>query len=353
MVVNKKKKKIIAFILIIIAIIVIVPFFIAISIYNDNFGMRFETPDYIRYEIDEFEGLNRKQYTFQSNKGQELVGYTYYKDTVSPKGLIVISHGLGGGGHNSYMDVADYFASNDYIVFAYDGTGNDESEGENIIGLPQSIIDLDYTLKFIKNNDDFSNLPIMLFGQSWGAYTVGSILNVHSDIKAIAMFSGFNSSFDIIKEQGKQMVGEGIQILSPYVSLIEFFKCGKYASYNCVEGFENVDTGIMIVHSADDTMISKENSYDVFYDLYSDNSRFKFIEYEDRGHTYLYYTDEARQNIKDLNEKFKLYKDTLNEEITDEMVSNFFNENMDKESCFELDKKLLKDIVNFYDTYAK
>ena len=63
-----------------------------------------------------------------------------------------MAHGLGGGGHNSYMDCANYFARHGYYVFAYDATGNDESEGEGVGGLPQGVIDLDYAISFVEQS---------------------------------------------------------------------------------------------------------------------------------------------------------------------------------------------------------
>ena len=101
-------------------------------IYEDNFGDRYETYAPMARSVDEFDGLNVKRYTFSSDQGQKLVGYQYYKTLENTKGVVVISHGLGGGGHNSYMDVADFFTSNGYVVFAYDATGNDESEGSSL-----------------------------------------------------------------------------------------------------------------------------------------------------------------------------------------------------------------------------
>lgn len=50
---------------------------------------------------------------------------------------MVIAHGLGGGGHNTYMPFIDYFTSNSYYVFAYDVRGNDYSDGVEV--LPQCI----------------------------------------------------------------------------------------------------------------------------------------------------------------------------------------------------------------------
>lgn len=59
----------------------------------------------------------REKYEFTSNKGQKLVGYNYYVDK-NVKGIVIFAHGFGGGGHNSYMDCANYFAKNGYYVFA-------------------------------------------------------------------------------------------------------------------------------------------------------------------------------------------------------------------------------------------
>ena len=111
------------------------PPIIADAVYKDNFGQRFETYEPTARSVDEFEGLNVEEYTFESDKGQKLAGYKYYRET-EPKGVVVLAHGFGGGGHNSYMNIADYFTTCGYVVFAYDATGNDKSEGEEVGGLP-------------------------------------------------------------------------------------------------------------------------------------------------------------------------------------------------------------------------
>ena len=131
----------------------------------------------------------------------------------------------------------------------------------------------------------------MLFGHSWGGYSVGSVLNLHPDVKAVVMVAGFNKSMDIIEEEGKKIAGDGVRVLLPYISLYERIKFGKYASYNCINGFEHSEAGVMIIHSADDEMISKEKGFDVFYDSYKNNPRFSFVKYENRGHDYVFYSD--------------------------------------------------------------
>ena len=93
------------------------PPIIADAVYKDNFGHRFETYEPTARSVDEFEGLNVAEYTFVSDKGQKLAGYKYYRET-EPKGVVVLAHGFGGGGHNSYMNVADCFTACGYVVFA-------------------------------------------------------------------------------------------------------------------------------------------------------------------------------------------------------------------------------------------
>lgn len=351
--VKKKKKIILVCITIVVLLCIIIPHGISIMIYNENFGKRFETISWMERSIDEFEGLNAQRYTFESNKGQQLVGYTYYKEDVDTKGIIVISHGLGGGGHNSYIDVADYFATNGYIVFAYDATGNDESEGDSVEGIPQGVIDLEYAIKFIKKDTDFNDLPIMLFGHSWGAYSVGSVLNIYPDINAVVMVAGFNHSMDILEEGGQRIAGSAISLLVPYLSAIERIKFGSYSRYSCIDGFENSNAGVMIVHSTDDDMVSFENQYQMFYDRYNHIPRFTFISYVNRGHDYIYYSDTSSQYKTTLNKQFVEFVNSLDHELTAEIKTEYMNKNLDKTQLFALDTELLEEIISFYDSFIK
>ncbi len=261
------------------------PLALSVYIYEANFGLRFETPPEDMRAFAEFGGLNRDRYTFSSNRGQTLAGYHYFADdSEGPKGVVIIAHGFGGGGHNYYMDTAAYLASGGYAVFAYDATGNDESEGDAVGGMPQGVIDLDHAIRFVKETPAFAGLPIMLFGHSWGAYSSGSVLSLHPDVGAAVLGAGFNRSTDILEEEGRRQAGAGVDLVLPYLSLIERLKFGEYASSNCVDGFNASNAGVMIIHSADDEVVSFEKNYLLFEELFQNDPRFVFVRYEDRGH---------------------------------------------------------------------
>lgn len=345
----KKKIALITITCILAAFFLIIMPVLTVIVYQDNFGTRFETAEWMAYSVNDFEGLKVEECVFPSNNGQLLAGYQYSKEDQQIKGVLVIAHGLGGGGHNTYMDIADYFTSNGYLVFAYDATGNDKSEGDSVEGLPQGVIDLDYALRYVKQVDEYQDLPIVLFGHSWGGYSVGNVLNCHPDVKAAVLVAGFDRSTDLFEQQGESMIGSGIKLFMPYVSLYERVKFGKYAAYSAIDGFANSDAGIMVIHSKDDTTVLPENGYEKFYDMYGDNSRFCFVEYEDRGHDYIYYSEAAKRYREQINKDYTAYVEANGGEYNAEIKAEFMGKYLDKSKCYEFDYDLMQRMLEFYD----
>lgn len=352
----KTKKKIGKILLITACILAVVLLIVlvggSVMIYEANFGGRYETAGWLAYEASDFEGLQLEQRYFPSNDGQMLAGYRYSKVEQDVKGLVVLAHGLGGGGHNTYMNVADYFTSNGYLVFAYDCTGNDLSEGSGVEGLPQGVIDLDYALRYVKTVPEYSNLDIVLWGHSWGAYSAGSVLKYHPDVKAAILVAGMDRSEDLIKYQGQLMAGGAVEVVLPFMMTYEGLKFGDYASASVMEGFETSDAAVMILHSLDDTTVPAEYGYDVFYEAYADSDRFRFVLFEDRGHNYLYNSEESKAYRDQINEDYTAYVEANGGEYNAEIKTEFMDQYLDKQKAFELDGELFAQILEFYDTYC-
>lgn len=347
-----KKKIIIASIVMAILILIIflvAPFTIGAILYNSVFHVRYETKEYWKFHLEDFDGLKADRHEFTSNNGIKLVGYRYYVDCVDAQGLVVISHGLGGGGHNRYMDVAYYFAKHGYDVFAYDATGNDESEGNGVNGIPQGVADLSCAIDYLQRVDELKDLPIMLWGHSWGGYCVSAVLNYHPEVKAIAAIAGFNRSGDLIRAQGQEMVGGLIDFMMPYVNSIERIKCGKYSSANALNGFSNSKCGVLIAHSSDDTTVPIEYGYDIYYKHYASDERFEFIRYENKRHMNIVHSDEYINYMDRFYEDFSNYfgERTPSREERIEYVEK----HLDREIyCNGLDNELFDRIVTFYNS---
>ena len=349
---NKKK----ILIIILCALVVLLTggiWFLSVYIYNENFNQRFDSYEPLKLRIEDFEGLQCTPYQFASDKGQKLAGYLYSFGE-GQKGILIIAHGFGGGGHNSYMDVADYFARNGYLVFAYDATGCDASEGKGVGGLPQGVIDLDYAISFVENSGNFPALPIVLFGHSWGGYAVTNVLTMHPEVRAVISCSGFNTSADMFEAEGQKEAGDGIALFMPFVKLHERIRYGKYASNSAMDGFAATDAAVLILHSADDSMVPVGIGYDVYYAGYGNDPRFTFIRPEDRGHNYVY---DDMGYINEFNAGFDQWLETLDydyhaKENTERFAADkadYFHNNLDREQwCHKLDTALFEKFLDFY-----
>lgn len=356
---NKKskmstKKKVVITISVIVAVVLIlgvIPFSIAVNIYNKYFGIRYQTYEALAYRMEDYEGLERDRYEFLSNDGQKIVGYNYYRqDTVEPKAVVVVAHGYGGGGQNSFMSVADFLTHNGYYVFTYDVTGNDESEGDKINGLPQGVIDLDYAISFVESQSEFNDLPVVLLGYSWGGHSVTNVLNYHPEVKVVVSLAGFNKTSDMLESQGELMYGGWIKLLIPYIKVYEQIEFGKYAQSTSLEGMANTDAAIMFIYSKDDEVVQPKYGYDLYYEKYADSPQFEFVEYEDREHSGILFSDEARKWLADFMTEMDEYFDENGIEMTEEAKTKYINENLDRTKyAHRLDLDLMNRIVEFYD----
>ena len=259
---KKVIRNIIIVLICLVALVAILDYAGTVYAYNENIVHRYESYEPRMLKVSDFTGLNCTEYTFENNHGEKLAGYLYSYD-LEPKGIIIFAHGLGAG-QNGYMGYADYFAQNGYYVFAYDVTGCDASEGDSIRGVPQAVVDLDRAISFVENSGNFPDLPIGLWGHSWGAYSVSTVLNYHPEVKAVIECAGCNASSDIFQLGAEQMAGEYADVMMPCVKIHEALHYGKYASRTAMDGFDNTDAAIMCVHSDSDEVVAAKFGYDKY-----------------------------------------------------------------------------------------
>lgn len=347
---KKRIKKIIIIFVFLLSFFVIIPYTISIIAYNSVFNRRFTTYEPYAYKLSDFPNLKCDNVTFKNYKKKDLAGYIYYSDTLCPKGIVVIAHGYGGGGQNDYMDSAYYFVLNNYYVFAYDAMGNDNSPGKTK-GLPQGVADLDYALKYVEGNSRFDNLDIMLFGHSWGAYSVSNVLNYSHDIKAVVSLSGFNESDDLLESYGKKYAGSFSGLFLPYVKSYEIMKFGKYAKTTSVKSFEKSSANVFIIHSSDDETIDTKYGYDIYYNRFKDDPKFKFRLYNNRGHDKIDVGDSGRNYLDDFNQSLDIYCEINKDSINENLKANFIHDNLDRNIWANtIDIDLYEEIIEFYDS---
>ena len=349
---GKKRVIIISAISLPLAFLLVVMPLSTVIIYEAIFGARYETEEWIEYSAEDFDGLKVERSDFASS-GTTLAGYKYSKENDKVKGVVIIAHGLGGGGHNSYLPFVDYFTDNGYYVFAYDAHGNDRSGGDSVEGIPQGLIDLDNALNHVKKLEEYKNLPIVLLGHSWGGYAIGNVLEYHPDVKAAVMIAGYNESEDMLTYHARKYAGFIVDFSMLYLDVYERIKFGeKYTDITAIEAMRDCKTGIMIVHGGKDATVPADCGYNKLYKEFSDNKRFEFVFYGNRAHDNIFCSDAAISYRAEISTAYEEYLQDNGKQDSDEIKNRFMQSHVDKERYFELDPLLLEQILEMYDKYC-
>ncbi len=263
-------------------------------------GKRCEGDENLKYlKAKNFDNLNARPIDFKSDKGQTLNGFLYSSAKVdSYKALVVFSHGMGAG-HLAYTTEINYFAQKGYLVLSFDNTGTCESEGAKINGFAQGIIDLKFALEFVKSRDDLKDMPIILVGHSWGAYSVCNVSAITDiEIKGIVAFSPFNSMNKLIRDIAKTKTKLNLSILSPFFDLINLLKFGKTGILRTCDTINDNSIPTLVMHGGNDMQVTVKNSPVGKPHKIKDNENARTVLYESKFHN-VYLAKDAEQYLND------------------------------------------------------
>lgn len=298
-----KKRKLIILIILSIFILFSICAFIGISTAHRQV---FSRADYDEYNTDiyyTYHELDEKKYPRElisiDLEENVLMGYLYGKE--SNQGLIVISPG-----HRDSNDIKlpeiTYFVDEGWMVLCYDYTGSYRSGGDDLIGYIQAPLDLDAVLTFVEEDIRFSNMPIMLFGHSLGAYASTAVLQYGHNITAVVAASGFDDPKEQWKYSVKRSTGVLGTVLEPYAGIYMFLRFGDRADVMAVDGINSTDIPVLIMSGTVDEYyggISK--IYERQNQITNPNCVFQLMEEENHnGHYDYFLSDEALEYQKEV-----------------------------------------------------
>lgn len=218
---------------------------------------RFNRPDYALtpgeycYERVK-ERLSREEFTFLSGDAR-LQGY-YYPASKS-KGIVVLAHGFHAGA-DDYLPMIEFVVQKGFNVFTYDCTGTYSSGGDDMVGMCQSLVDLDNALRFIKATPPYAGQPLFLLGHSWGGYAVTSVLALHEEVLACAAIAPMNNGYTVMYEKGEQYVGKLALTGKAVFDVYQKFLFKDYVKYSGVVGINSTTAPVLIAQGVDDKVIT-------------------------------------------------------------------------------------------------
>lgn len=327
------------YVLIGVGILIVVYMVISIAIYRAIFSNRNDGNPKLKFFTEkDFKGLKSKEISFKSNKKQTLKGKVYYYEKKEYLGLLIFVHGIGAG-HLAYTTEINHFAEQGFLVLSYDNTGSGISEGKNIVGFSQRVIDLKYCLDFVLENPELNKYKIVLCGHSWGAFAVMNILNFNYDIKAVVSLAGFAKASTAYTKVISRLVNPFLGIFGLGLSLIETIKFGKLAYFSAFKAFKKTNAKVLFIYGKKDNMLDFKGF---------ENNRFdslKVISLESKGHR-VNITDEAVEYDVKRDEEFKVLLQKYNKKIPEDIEKEYYA-NLDYDLLVALDKSVMKEIDDF------
>ncbi|MGN0571875.1 MAG: alpha/beta hydrolase [Candidatus Fimenecus sp.] len=318
-------------------------FILAFSVEKVAFGTRCEGNPYLSYfTAADFENLEAEPIEFQGSRGQTLRGNLYFETGKTDfKALLIFCHGMGGG-HLSYTTEIDCFTKHGFLVLAYDNTGTMASDGKSLVGMPQAVSDLKSALQFAKTDERTKNLPVLLAGHSWGAYTVCRAAN-EPQVKGVLSFSAPNDIPELLTAQAQVQTGKNFCFLKPFLRLYEGLRFGTTAAKPTAELLKDTQSPVLLLHGEKDGVVPLANAVAGNAAL-SGNQNIQSIIYPEKQHN-VYASLPAEQYIAEALAKLGVL--AKSKESDDECTA--YAETLDFRKMCEEDSTVMKTALQFLD----
>ena len=299
-----------------------------------------EREDRFYFSYSDFSGVNMEKYSFKNKWGEDLSAYFYYPDNEIGDRIILFEHGLGAG-HQSYMRQIVTLVNHGYRVFAYDHTGCGASGGESIKGLVGSLCDLDFCLRALKSDNRYADRRISVIGHSWGGFSAMNIAKLHPELECVVAMSGFRSLDAMLRQI---MTGFKKPFISKIFALEERVN-PEYVSFDGGESLALTDCRVLMIHSDDDTVVSKKLHFDTLEKELSHKRNIKFLSLCGKGHD-ITLSESAAKYIREFVSRYK----KESKKLKTKEAKRAFVESFDWYKMTEQDTELWTIIFDFLDS---
>ena len=313
---------------IIIAVAVLVVLFFVVSFFLDKHSL----DDTFKREIDEYPRLmpteefaadynsTPVEFTFQ---GSTLRGHMYKAE--SPKGLIVFRHGITSH-HGDYLALICAMVDHGWSVFAYDGIGCGISDGDYVKGMAQSALDVAAAVDFARASGLAGDLPIALWGHSWGGYGVAAAMDLVPDVDACVSMSGYNSPVGVLMEFTERLMGPFAVTQFPTMWLNNKLAFGNDADRTALDGINKTKAPVLIIHGANDLVVEFDGSAIIAQRDRITNPNVEYLVMDEPGrdgHNSFFYTAAANQYLNEKAAELEQLEGQYPNGIPDEAVEAF------------------------------
>lgn len=219
---NKGKKKkiiisiILGFVLVIIGFLITIPVLVINSMVNKHIDFN-EV-----WKAEDF-GIEANHFFVETDDGLKISAYKV--DVEKPKAIIVCLSGIHNPSATIYFGHARFFKDHGYATVLFDMRAHGESDGDRICLGYKEYLDTKAIVKHIKDDPEYKNTSIIVFGLSMGGTTAINSAGEIPEIDGLISLSAYSSWEDVFYEyMAYQSPVLLAKMVKPFVPLVVFAK---------------------------------------------------------------------------------------------------------------------------------
>ncbi|MDD4373389.1 MAG: alpha/beta hydrolase [Bacteroidales bacterium] len=218
---KKKKRKIIisallGFILLIVGFLIAIPMLVINPMVNRhvNFDEVWKAEDF---------GIEAEHFFVNTDDGLKISAYKV--DVEKPKAIIICLSGIHNPSATIYFGHARFFKEHGYATILFDMRAHGESDGDIICLGYKEYLDTKAIVQYIKDDSEYKNVPIVIFGLSMGGVTAINSIGEIPEIDGLISLSAYSSWEEIFYElMAYQSPDFLAKMVKPFVPLVVFTK---------------------------------------------------------------------------------------------------------------------------------
>ena len=200
-------------------------------------------------------GVESTQVHLTSADGLALTAYEVRVEC--PSGVVICLGGIHSPTVTKWYGHSRLFADNGYSSLLLDLRSHGASEGKGIYAGTREWMDVDAAVEYIKSQECYRGVPIVVMGLSMGAATAVVSVGKNSDIDALISLSAYcDWAYNFDRNVEQKVPSVVAKVLSPFVTLVTKIRFGERADITPERMITNLgDRPALLVHSVGDRLV--------------------------------------------------------------------------------------------------
>lgn len=204
-------------------------------------------------------GVESTKVRLTSADGLSLMAYEVGVE--HPNGVVICLGGIHSPTVTKWYGHSRLFADNGYASLLLDLRSHGASEGKGIYAGTREWKDVNAAVEYIKSQQSYRGVPIVVMGLSMGAATAVVSVGKNSDIDALISLSAYcDWAYNFDRNIEQKVPSLVAKLLSPFVTLVTKVRFGKWADITPERMITNLgDRPALLVQSVGDRLVPFAN----------------------------------------------------------------------------------------------